>query len=146
MRRLASQPKRQTRECDRNRFRRFCLSPEDIALEIVRILATMRNPDGAHHAVSVPDQLLGGSLMTDPKLVNSPLSCVVVENGDRVEIAIYRLEDGDWKLEVVAADGCLTIWAKPFNSDEAALAEAWSRIKDEGVKSFFEAAKKGALR
>ena len=84
--------------------------------------------------------------MPDPKLINSPLSRSVEENGDRVEIAIYRLEDTDWSLEIVAADGCSTVWEEPFNSDEAALAEALSAIKDEGIKSFFEGVpEKGAL-
>ena len=43
--------------------------------------------------------------MTDPKLINSPVSRSVEENGDRVEIAIYRLEDAvtEWSLEIVAA-------------------------------------------
>ena len=76
--------------------------------------------------------------MSDPKLINSPLSRTVEENGDRVEIAIYRLEDTDWSLEIVAADGCSTVWDNLFDSDEAALAEALSAIKDEGIKSFFE--------
>ena len=86
--------------------------------------------------------------MTDPKLINSPLSRSVEESGDRVEIAIYRLEDEvmEWSLEIVAADGCSTVWEEPFDSDEAALAEALSAIKDEGIKSFFEGApEKGGL-
>jgi uncharacterized protein len=84
--------------------------------------------------------------MPDPKLITSPLSGFVEENGDRVDIAIYRLEDEDaeWSLEIVASDGCSTVWEEPFESDEAALAEALSAIKDEGIKSFFEgAAEKG---
>jgi len=78
--------------------------------------------------------------MTDPKLINSPLSRSVEESGDRVEIAIYRLEDevAEWSLEIVASDGCSTVWEEPFESDEEALAEALSAIKDEGIKSFFE--------
>jgi hypothetical protein len=84
--------------------------------------------------------------MTDPKLINSSLSRSFEENGARVEIAIYRLEDTDWSLEIVASDGCSTVWDDLFATDEAALAEALSAIKDEGIPSFFEgAAGKGAL-
>ena len=84
--------------------------------------------------------------MPDPKLITSSLSQFVEENGDRVEISIYRLEDTDWSLEIVASDGCSTVWEEPFESDEAALAEALSAIKDEGIKSFFEGApEKGGL-
>jgi hypothetical protein len=86
--------------------------------------------------------------MPDPKLIESPLSRVVVEDGESVEICIYRLEDEvmEWSLEIVAADGCSTVWEEPFETDEAALAEALSAIKDEGIKSFLEdAATKTAL-
>jgi hypothetical protein len=76
--------------------------------------------------------------MTDSKLIASPLSLVVEENGERVEISIYRLEDSDWSLEIVASDGCSTVWEKPFESDEAAFAEAFGAITDEGIESFFE--------
>jgi hypothetical protein len=41
--------------------------------------------------------------MTDPKLVTSSLSRIGEENGDRVEISIYRLEDTDWSLEGVTS-------------------------------------------
>ena len=84
--------------------------------------------------------------MPEPKLINSPLSCVVEENGVSVEIAIYRLEDTEWSLEIVASDGCSTVWDDLFESDEAALAEGLAAIKDEGIKSFFErAAEKRSL-
>ena len=84
--------------------------------------------------------------MPDPKLITSSLSQFAEENGDRVEISIYRLEDTDWSLEIVASDGCSTVWEEPFESDEEALAEALSAIKDEGIKSFFEGVpEKGAL-
>ncbi len=62
--------------------------------------------------------------MPDSKLNISPLSRFVEENGNRVEIAIYRLDDTDWNLEIVASDGCSTVWDDLFSSDEAALAEA----------------------
>lgn len=84
--------------------------------------------------------------MPDPKLIDSPLSRVVEEDGERVEILIYRLEDAEWTLEIVASDGCSTVWDSPFESDDAALAEALSAIKDEGIKSFSEGgATKSAL-
>jgi hypothetical protein len=84
--------------------------------------------------------------MLDPKLITSPLSQSVEENAARVDVRIYRLEDTEWSLEIVAADGCSTVWDDLFSSDEAALAEALSAIKDEGIPSFSKgAAGKGAL-
>jgi uncharacterized protein len=83
--------------------------------------------------------------MTDPKLIISSLSRFVEEQGDRVEISIYRLEDSDWTLEIIA-DGASTVWEEPFESEGAALDEALSAIKEEGIRSFFESApEKGAL-
>jgi hypothetical protein len=70
----------------------------------------------------------------------SPLSRVVEKNGHSVEIAIFRLEHTGWNLEIVASDGCVTVWEVPFESDEAAFVEAMSAIKDEGIKSFCEGA------
>ena len=82
--------------------------------------------------------------MADPKLFISPLSRVVEENGDFVEIVIFRLEHTGWNLEIVASDGCVTVWEVVFQSDEAAFVEAFSVIKDEGVRSFLRrAASKG---
>jgi hypothetical protein len=74
--------------------------------------------------------------MTDPKLIISPLSRVVEENGDRVEIAIFRLEHTGWNLEIVASDGCVTVWEVAFDSDAAAFVEGFSAIKVEGITSF----------
>jgi hypothetical protein len=78
--------------------------------------------------------------MTDPKLITSSLSRVIEENGDRVEISIYRLEDSDWTLEIIASDGASTVWEEPFDSEAAALDEALAAIKEEGIKSFFDSA------
>lgn len=77
--------------------------------------------------------------MPDPTIIVSPLSRVVEEDGQSVEVAIYRLENTEWSLEIVAGDGCSTMWDDLFASDEAALADALSAIKDEGVKSFLQA-------
>lgn len=67
--------------------------------------------------------------MTDPKLIDSPLSRGVEEDGERVEIFIYSIDGAEWTLEIVAADGCSTVWEGPFESDEAALDE-----EERGVK------------
>lgn len=84
--------------------------------------------------------------MSDPKLVDSQLSRLIEEDGERVEIFIDSIEDAEWTLEIVAGDGCSTVWEEPFESDEAALAEALSAIKDDGIKSFLEnAATKAAM-
>jgi len=52
------------------------------------------------------------------------------------EICIYRLEETDWSLEVVAEDGTSTVWNEPFKSDEEALEEALRAIEEDGIDSF----------
>ncbi len=39
-----------------------------------------------------------GVTLPEPKLIASPLSRFVEENGERVEIAIYRLDDTYWTV------------------------------------------------
>ena len=48
--------------------------------------------------------------MTDPKLIQSPLSRIIREDGTEVRIDIYRLETTDWSLEVVDETGASTVW------------------------------------
>ena len=74
--------------------------------------------------------------MTDPKIINSPLSRVVEEDGVSVKVCIYRLENTKWSLEMVAQNGMSTVWDDLFPSDEAALAEALKAISEEGLESF----------
>jgi hypothetical protein len=52
----------------------------------------------------------------------------------------------EWSLEIVASNGCSTVWDDLFASDEAALSEGLSAIKDEGIPSFSQGVPvKGAL-
>ena len=62
--------------------------------------------------------------MEDPKIIDSPLCRIVEQDDVSVEICIYRLEETEWTLEVVAENGTSTVWEDQFSSDEVALAEA----------------------
>lgn len=72
----------------------------------------------------------------EPELIYSDLQTHYSEGGLSVEIAIYRLPETEWVLEVIAEDGNSTVWEDPFESDEAAFAEAMQAIKEEGIASF----------
>jgi hypothetical protein len=74
--------------------------------------------------------------MADPKIIDSPLSRIVEEDDVSVDVRIYRLEDTEWSLEIVAQNGISTVWDDLFPSDEAALAEALKAINEEGVGIF----------
>jgi uncharacterized protein len=74
--------------------------------------------------------------MADPRIIDSPLSRVVEENGVSVKVCIYRLENTEWSLEIVAQNGISTVWDDLFPSDDAALAEALKAIDEEGIRSF----------
>ncbi len=74
--------------------------------------------------------------MEDPIIIDSPLSCAVESDGMTLQILIYRLEDTEWSLEIVAEDGTSTVWDDFFASDEDAKAEAMGAIDKEGALSF----------
>jgi hypothetical protein len=83
--------------------------------------------------------------MADPKIIDSPLSRIVEEDGISVDVRIYRLEDTDWSLEIVANDGNSTVWNDLFPSDEDALAEALESIGEDGIRGFSEGAPDAAV-
>jgi uncharacterized protein len=80
--------------------------------------------------------------MADPKIIDSPLSRIVEEDGISVDVRICRPE---WSLEIVANDGNSTVWDDLFPSDEDALAEALKSIGEDGIRSFSEGAPDAAV-
>ena len=75
--------------------------------------------------------------MTDPIVIDSPLSRAVIVQGEVLRICIYRLEkDTKWTLEVVDEQSTSTVWDHSFDTEEAALAEALQAFEEEGVASF----------
>lgn len=72
-------------------------------------------------------------------LINSPLSQVLTENGEQLEICIYKMPDSDWTLEAVNQNGTSTVWDQNFKSDQDALSFALQEIKAAGgIKAFAE--------
>jgi hypothetical protein len=53
--------------------------------------------------------------MADPKIIDSPLSRIVEEDGISVDVRICRLEDTEWSLEIVANDGNSTVWNRAID-------------------------------
>ena len=47
-------------------------------------------------------------------LIDSPLSQILQEDNEQVEILIYRLPDSNWTLEVVNQNGTSTVWDETF--------------------------------
>jgi len=74
---------------------------------------------------------------SDPDLIHSDLETTRTEGSHSVRICIYRSEDSDWFLELIAGDGSSTVWPEPFQAEEAALGEAILTIKEEGIQSFY---------
>ena len=72
-------------------------------------------------------------------LIDSPLSQVLQEDNEQIEILIYRLPDSDWTLEVVSQSGTSTVWDETFLSDQEALSVALDGIKAAGgIQAFSE--------
>ena len=72
-------------------------------------------------------------------LIDSPLSQVLQEDNEQIEILIYQLPDSDWTLEVVSQSGTSTVWDETFLSDQEALSFALDEIKAAGgIQAFSE--------
>ena len=67
------------------------------------------------------------------ELEMSPLCQDLTDNGKTVRIEIYRGGGSNWHLEVVDEFNNSTVWDDQFPTDAAALEEAKSTIKDEGI-------------
>ena len=75
--------------------------------------------------------------MPDPKLVVSGLSQRTSADGHELRIEITRMEhEKNWVLEVVDEDGTSTVWDDLFDTDQAALDEAFRVIQEEGLSAF----------
>ena len=74
----------------------------------------------------------------DPTIRMSPLSQVVAEDGAMVAVRIYRFPRvrARWVLEIVDAQGGLTLWNAVFPNDRAALRRALAAIEAEGIRAF----------
>jgi len=67
------------------------------------------------------------------ELEMSTLCQDITDNGKTVRVEIYRGGGSDWHLEVVDEFNNSTVWDDQFPTDVAALEEAKSTIRDEGI-------------
>lgn len=75
--------------------------------------------------------------MSDPNIVTSGYSTNITQDGERFQIAIYKMEgDNQWSLEVVDEDGTSHVWDDLFDDDQTALDEAMTALNQEGAKAF----------
>ena len=56
-----------------------------------------------------------------------------------VEVAIYRLADTNWTLEVVDESGTSTVWEREFETDTAAMEEFVRSVQEEGIERLLAA-------
>lgn len=63
----------------------------------------------------------------------SPLCQDLTDSGKTVRVEIYRGGGSSWHLEVVDEFGNSTVWDDQFPTDTAALDEAKSTVRDEGI-------------
>lgn len=77
----------------------------------------------------------------EPNLVTSGLSRIVTQDGVRVELCIYRLEDDpNWSLEVVNSAGTSIVWDEMFPTDDAANEAFLLAVTEEGMAAFLDGA------
>ena len=72
----------------------------------------------------------------EPVLVFSDLGGRYTRERVTVEVMIYKLEDGEWVLEVEDPEGGSTVWDEKFPTDETALAEFRDTLAKEGIRYF----------
>jgi uncharacterized protein len=72
----------------------------------------------------------------DVEIIHSPLEQTYSADGHSVRIQIYRCADSRWSLEIVDERGTSTAWGDLFETDKAALEEAFMAIEAEGIGSF----------
>ena len=69
------------------------------------------------------------------ELEMSPLCQHLTDGGKSVRVEIYRGGGSNWHLEVVDEFGNSTVWDDQFPTDAAALEEAESTIRDDGINA-----------
>lgn len=70
----------------------------------------------------------------DPNIVRSGLSRRVTQGEVTVDVEIYRLEnESGWALEVIDQNGASTVWEDIFPTDDRALEEFETMLRDEGL-------------
>ena len=73
----------------------------------------------------------------DFKIIESPLSASVTQDGMTIKVHIYCGEKDDgWTLEVTDQLGGSTVWQEMFASDIDALEEVKRAIAEDGIASF----------
>jgi hypothetical protein len=74
----------------------------------------------------------------DPAIEYSPLSGSVTQDGETVEVHIFRTpgSTAGWALEVVDSDGGATVWEDMFATDGEAYAEFRAVVESAGIASF----------
>ncbi|WP_198024073.1 hypothetical protein [Pseudidiomarina salinarum] len=77
--------------------------------------------------------------MSDKEPEQSPLTQKVTVDDKTVEIDIYRGDEGGWILEIVDEGNNSTMWEDEFASDEEALAEAKTAIREDGIDAYIGA-------
>lgn len=75
----------------------------------------------------------------DPRIIDSPLSGLVQQDGVAIEVSIFRLEDSaDWSLEAINEAKTSIIWEDLFYTDQAAFQSFWAVVEAEGIRTFLD--------
>lgn len=72
---------------------------------------------------------------TDPE-ADAAIVHIVEENGRRLRIVVTPGEQRGWALEIDDLAGNRTVWEDGFATSEAALAEGFDAIAEQGVAFF----------
>jgi uncharacterized protein len=72
----------------------------------------------------------------DFEIIYSPLEQQFTQDGQSLEICIYKSDGSSWALEIIDAGGTSTVWDEQFDTDQEALDAALRAISEDGIEAF----------
>jgi uncharacterized protein len=72
----------------------------------------------------------------DFEIIYSPLEQQFTQDGQSLEICIYKSDGSSWALEIIDAGGTSTVWDEQFDTDQEALDAALRAINEDGIEAF----------
>ena len=75
-------------------------------------------------------------MYNEKDLIYSPLQQSITQDGETIEVGIYRLPNAGWTLEITDQYGNSTIYEDTFETDQEALDVFLEDLKIEGIEEF----------
>lgn len=108
-------------------LRKMTFNMEDLINQIIQSCKRLR----AGHLVEMAETSTPRFLNTAPGAESSPLSQMILCQGQAMDVQIYEDGEGRWMLEIINAGGTSFVWDDRFDTEEDALAEARRALEED---------------